>query len=385
MGRNGLGVEVRETSIRLSFTFEGRQYKKTLKVNGQPMSPTPANVGYAERLAAEIRSRIKFGTFSMREFFNEDETGTGVLTVGQQFDDWLKTLRIEHSTRSGYMTAARFWKGATCDRNGKKLGDMPVRSVIASHVLTALGTRPHLSGRTSNNYLQILRLALEAAVRDRLVDSNVAAQVPRIKYQKEPPDPFTREETEAIIQTMHRLFPGHVANMVEFWLWTGLRTSELHGLNWSSVDLTRGSVHVREAVVLGQRKGSTKTNVARTVIMNSRARAAIERQSKLPRGKDSTVFPDPETQSGWLEEGIFRRRCWIPVLKELNIRYRRPYTCRHTYASAMLAAGMNPAFCAGQLGHSVEIFLSTYAKWLDGDRNALEMGRLEATLLGKVP
>jgi integrase len=42
---------------------------------------------------------------------------------------------------------------------------------------------------------------------------------------------------------------------------------------------------------------------------------------------------------------------------------------------------MRPAFCARQLGRSVEMFLRTYSKWLDGDqKNALEMNRLEAAL-----
>lgn len=39
----------------------------------------------------------------------------------------------------------------------------------------------------------------------------------------------------------------------------------------------------------------------------------------------------------------------------------------------MLMAGMTPAFCAKQLGHSVEMFLTTYSKWIDGDQNDLEM------------
>jgi integrase len=46
----------------------------------------------------------------------------------------------------------------------------------------------------------------------------------------------------------------------------------------------------------------------------------------------------------------------------------------------MLMAGMTPAFCAKQLGHSVEMFLRTYAKWIDGGQNALEMGRREASI-----
>lgn len=50
------------------------------------------------------------------------------------------------------------------------------------------------------------------------------------------------------------------------------------------------------------------------------------------------------------------------------IRYRRPYNMTHCYATAMLMAGMTPAFCAKQLGHSVEMFLTTYSKWIDEDR-----------------
>ncbi len=54
---------------------------------------------------------------------------------------------------------------------------------------------------------------------------------------------------------------------------------------------------------------------------------------------------------------------------------------RHTYATAMLMADMTPAFCAKQSGHSVEMFLRTYSKWIDGSQNDAEMARLEAAIL----
>lgn len=50
------------------------------------------------------------------------------------------------------------------------------------------------------------------------------------------------------------------------------------------------------------------------------------------------------------------------------------------YAKMMLMSGMTPTFCAAQPGHSVGMLLSTYARWLDGEHNAMEMGRLEASL-----
>ncbi|MCE4545115.1 MULTISPECIES: hypothetical protein [unclassified Caballeronia] len=52
-----------------------------------------------------------------------------------------------------------------------------------------------------------------------------------------------------------------------------------------------------------------------------------------------------------------------------------------TYATAMLMAGMTPAFYAKQLGHSIEMFLRIYSRWIDGAQNDIEMVRLEIALL----
>ncbi len=46
----------------------------------------------------------------------------------------------------------------------------------------------------------------------------------------------------------------------------------------------------------------------------------------------------------------------------------------------MLMAGMRSAFTAGQMGHSVEVFYSTYARWLDGANDDFEMALLERFL-----
>nr|WP_288755554.1 hypothetical protein [uncultured Pseudomonas sp.] len=45
----------------------------------------------------------------------------------------------------------------------------------------------------------------------------------------------------------------------------------------------------------------------------------------------------------------------LKALKALNIRERRQYDTRHTYATMCLMSGMNPAFIASQLGYSVEM------------------------------
>lgn len=226
----------------------------------------------------------------------------------------------------------------------------------------------------------MLREAFDLAVTDKLLTENPAAAIKRAKHQKPPPDPFTRDETEKIIALAAECYPGQVANMIEFWFWSGPRTSEVFGLRWPNSDLASGAVRIAEAVVRGIHKDRTKTNVERLVRLNSRSLEALQRQREHTCLAGAEVFQDPRYDQPWIDERAFRRSFWTPLLKRLGIRYRRPYNMRHTYATTMLMAGMAPAFCAKQLGHSVEVFLKTYARWIDGGQNDLEMARLEAAL-----
>ena len=382
MGRSG--IDVRSKSIRVTFTFNGKQERPTLMLNGVPMAPTPANIKYAERLAAEIKEKIRLGMFSMAEYFPASISESTQHTVGFQLDQWLAAQRIEESTKAGYSSAIKFWKEVECDDRGTLLGAKAIRALLTSHIQRAIATRPDLTGKTINNYVSVLREAVELAITDKVLRENPVEKVPRAKHQKPPPDPFTREEAEAIMADMHAKQPEQVANFVEFWFWAGPRTSEIFGQRWPNVDLAIAKVKITEAVVRGVQKDRTKTNVERLIHLNSRSLAAITRQRKFTQIAGEEVFHDPRYDTPWIDERAFRRSYWTPTLKRLGIRYRRPYNMRHTYATQMLMAGMNPAFCATQMGHSVEMFHKTYAKWLHGAQNDLEMQRLEAALSGNL-
>ncbi len=41
-------------------------------------------------------------------------------------------------------------------------------------------------------------------------------------------------------------------------------------------------------------------------------------------------------------------------------------------------AGMNPAFIAAQLGHSVQVLLSTCARWINSPNDRAELDKLKA-------
>jgi integrase len=57
------GVNVRESSIRIVFRYKGKQRLERLCLDNASLPPTPANLKYAARIAAEIKEKVRLGTF----------------------------------------------------------------------------------------------------------------------------------------------------------------------------------------------------------------------------------------------------------------------------------------------------------------------------------
>lgn len=376
-------VEVREKSMRLRFTLNGEPQRPTLKdEEGKPLRPTAPGIKYANRLALEIQRKMEVDAFRMADYFPDACEPSGD-TLADLLDSWLATQRLTKSTLAGYTSAARFWKEAPFkDECPDVLGGKVATTVTLTELLTALAMRSKLSGKTVNNYVSVLHEAMALAVTEGNIPKNLASDIPRAKWQKPPVDPFSREEAEAMITYSAKHYPEQITNMIEAWLFTGMRTGEVFGVRWLSVDLASSYVEVSESTVAGEHKDSTKTGVVRNVMLNSRALAAFKRQAKHSRMAGEFVWLDPRYGTPWVDERAFRRSYWEPMLKNLGVRYRRPYNSRHAYATMMLMAGRTPAWCAKQMGHSVEMFLKTYSKWIDGDQDNREMAGLESWLGG---
>ncbi|MBF8680546.1 MULTISPECIES: tyrosine-type recombinase/integrase [Pseudomonas] len=105
----------------------------------------------------------------------------------------------------------------------------------------------------------------------------------------------------------------------------------------------------------------TKTKRTRKVLLNDRALYALEKPRPLTEARSDDVFAPSGTDD---RSALFRRpeasqkRYWLAASRMLGIRPRRMHDTRHTYATMCLVAGMNPAFIAAQLGHSVQVLLS---------------------------
>ena len=56
----------------------------------------------------------------------------------------------------------------------------------------------------------------------------------------------------------------------------------------------------------------------------------------------------------------WRTRRFLPAAKAAGLDGLRPYDLRHSFASLLFLEGVNPAEIAEQLGHSLQMLLSTY-------------------------
>jgi len=371
------GVEVRECSIRIIFRYQGTQHREALRLDSAALPPTPANIKYAKRLAAEIGDKIRLGIFKYAEYFpdsshaRQDTTEKGVPLLFDVMDRFLRVHDLKGSTRALYKRRiTHFWK--------VQLKNVPINQVLYSDILEALANGTWKSAKSRNNELHIINGVFELARIDKHIAENPCVAIEAKKYQKKKPDPFSLEEARLIVAHLKEQRPEQTYNFVELMFFSGLRTSEGIGLQWSCIDFRKKEMLIEGGNVYDEETDTTKTSQARVVKLNKIALAALQRQKAHTYLAGGHVFHDPKTDEPWKYRTITDvRGFWEMALKKLGIRYRRPYNMRHTYATIGLMSGAKPAFLAGQLGHSLRVFFEVYAKWLSSSDDEAEMAKVD--------
>jgi len=217
--------------------------------------------------------------------------------------------------------------------------------------------------------------ALNDAVDEEILELNPLAgwtyARKEVPAREDDVDPFTPEEQHAILAAA----TGQARNLIQFALWTGMRTSELVALDWGDVDWLRGEIRVSKAMTqaAGGEAEVTKTTLSRRSIkLLAPAMEALKAQKAFTFLADAEVFQNPRTLKRWAGDQPIRKTMWAHVLKRSGVRYRRPYQTRHTYASMMLSAGEHPMWVAQQMGHKDWTMIArVYGRWMPhADNNA---------------
>ena len=193
-------------------------------------------------------------------------------------------------------------------------------------------------------------------------------RVKNLPVKTDEPNPLTPAEAEAILKEL----PPEGRNLIQFAIWTGLRTSELIALEWRDIDFEAGLIRVRRAIVNKHAKQPKTKSGERDVKIFPPTLEALLNQKQFTFSQKAQVFSNPQTKKAWSTDAQIRRTLWIPALKKANVTYRMPYQTRHTYASTLLSLGENPMWVAGQMGHKDWAMIHrVYGRWIpDVDKSA---------------
>ena len=332
----------------------------------------------AERALLELRSSIDSGTY----------VESSDLTVGNYLrNEWLTATAppaVKYDT----------WK----DRRENletyvvpRIGDVALQELNAAHLNRMYGEllrtgRTRSAGGLSPTSVRrihsILRKAFNDGVRWGLLQRNPAASAdpPPMKVVQAARRRGMRTWTEADL----RRFLQHSRDHYLYPLWlfsasTGVRRSELLGLRWSDLNLKGATVTVRQTVTEGEdgyrpEEEQKSALSARTVHLDHRVVAMLHQhhtqqartRSQLGDGWQDNDLVFPRADGGWWNPPSITA-AFARAVAGAGVPKIRLHDIRHTHASLLLVAGVNPKVVSERLGHSSVAFtLDTYAHVMPG-------------------
>ena len=350
------GVRARSPrSIEIDFYYLGQRCREVIKI-----LPTKANLKFAKNKRATILHEIGIGTFNYAVHFPDSRRAEtlGKLTnktVGEALEDFLRNTkrRYEASTLRGYKSAIYYH---LIPAFGKTL----IRKLTTNDIKDWMNGLS-ISGKRINNVLIPLRIVLNDAYMDGLIDSNPADRGKNVPHRYNEPNPFKPDEMRLILENCD----PQSRNLFQFAFWSGLRTSELIALEWSDIDFAKGVIRVSRASVKRIIKQPKTHAGKREVLILPFAREALERQKAFTFSLGGRIFHNPRPNTPWEIDNQIRGTGWLPAITASGVPYRNPYQTRHTYASMLLSAGENPMWVAQQMGHEDwGMIRKRYGRWI---------------------
>lgn len=338
------------------------------------------------------------------------------ITLSQHFYKWIERRTVEIEGRTVHNYKRDFERYLEPQLGTVRLDPAVLTEDRVKTWHTALAMQH--GAYIANRALALLALLLQ----DHKVmrRANPARLVPNAKHEKRPVEILTAEELGIFLPATKTT---RIRHMVKLALATGLRHGEATALTWSDVNLyprpaqngDMGEIHVRRAVVLdseGKRGiGRPKSKSAiRTIGLMPEAAEALKQQRLLlaaeGQGDSELVFPNQ--LGGLQDESNTHRSLWAVIdrcnprlmqrveeeaqllhrsgvsLREarrrarkavmsspglpslLDVKYVSFHDLRHTFASMMIAAGMDAPRLSVLLGHSDAAFtMRTYVHFFE--------------------
>jgi integrase len=302
------------------------------------------------------------------------------LTVEAYLNEWLNQI-VAPRVRPNTLKAYRFHADRYLipDLGRQKLGKLTAREFR----LYLDGLKRRGVGVRSIRYVHAtLRAALEDAMREELLEKNVAKLVRPPSVPRSERHPLGVEEIRALFKStrddrLHALFVTLAL--------LGLRRSEVLGLRWEDVDLGAGTMTVRH----GLHRVDGKLRLMETKTARSQRTIPLPAPVLATLKAHLTAQERERTQLGerWPSSGfVFTTPIGTPIdpdncsklvraaLKQAGVRTVRMHDLRHGCVSVLLGLGVPPRTVMEIAGHSgLEMTMNVYGHvTLDEKREALD-------------
>ncbi len=194
---------------------------------------------------------------------------------------------------------------------------------------------------TVNSDLRLLKNLFNRAVEWGFLPANPAAKIRQLREAPARERFLSKEETDRLVACA----PKHLRPIVQTALLTGMRRSEILGMTWDRVNLDRRMIYLRR----------TKSGKPRWIAIGDDLHKLL---SAVPQHADhDRVF----TYRGKPIESL--KRSWESTREAAGLREARFHDLRHTWASRMVAAGVDLYELMDQGGWSTLAMVRRYAQF----------------------
>lgn len=226
-----------------------------------------------------------------------------------------------------------------------------------------------------NHYLSVINRIFKYAVLMDVINSNPFDKVikPKSRQTQRKGNFLTKEELKEFLKLAQNTTLSYFFPLVHLMSYTGLRQGEALALKWSDIDFENKKITVNKtAVRIKERQTlqTPKTKNSKRVISIDSATLSILKSWKKDQIK---IYFKNGKHFGGDENFIFtnNRGDWVHIhnfiryfkrfIADHKLKPITPHGLRHTHASLLFSAGVEPKNISDRLGHStVQITLDLY-------------------------
>ncbi|ANT43105.1 site-specific integrase [Helicobacter pylori] len=170
-------------------------------------------------------------------------------------------------------------------------------------------------------------------------------------------EPFSLEEVKTLIENAPSV---RLKAFLTVAFLTGMRTGEQLALTWEDIDFNEKKIVINKSLnELGTiTTPKNKPSVREVDLLEPVEKILKELQASEPENKKFVFISMPKRTTMF-------QRAFRSLLKALNLKDRKLYTTRHTFASLMLSQGEEPMWVSKTLGHKdLNTTYKTYSHYI---------------------